>query len=246
MGDGVLLHCMDYFRGISFPAMALRMCLALILGGLLGLERVRKRRPAGIRTYMLVCIGAALTMILGQYTNAMLGTVWSEAAQQAGIKADIARFSAQVINGIGFLGAGTVLITGKQQVKGLTTAAGLWASACMGLAIGAGYLECAILAFVLIFICNRILPHLENSIVENAKNINLYVEFEALDDIGPIITQIKSVGATVYEVELERTRESGRLYPSATISLRLNQRKSHARLMLAISKLQSVHTIEEI
>ena len=241
-----MLHCMDYFRGISFPAMALRMCLALILGGLLGLERVRKRRPAGIRTYMLVCIGAALTMILGQYTNAMLGTVWSEAAQQAGIKADIARFSAQVINGIGFLGAGTVLITGKQQVKGLTTAAGLWASACMGLAIGAGYLECAILAFVLIFICNRILPHLENSIVENAKNINLYVEFEALDDIGPIITQIKSVGATVYEVELERTRESGRLYPSATISLRLNQRKSHARLMLAISKLQSVHTIEEI
>lgn len=241
-----MLHCMDYFRGISFPAMALRMCLALVLGGLLGLERVRKRRPAGIRTYMLVCIGAALTMILGQYTNAMLGTVWAEAAQQAGIKADIARFSAQVINGIGFLGAGTVLITGKQQVKGLTTAAGLWASACMGLAIGAGYLECAILAFVLIFICNRILPHLENSIVENAKNINLYVEFEALDDIGPIITQIKSVGATVYEVELERTRESGRLYPSATISLRLNQRKSHARLMLAISKLQSVHTIEEI
>ena len=241
-----MLHCMDYFRGISFPAMALRMCLALILGGLLGLERVRKRRPAGIRTYMLVCIGAALTMILGQYTNAMLGTVWSEAAQQAGIKADIARFSAQVINGIGFLGAGTVLITGKQQVKGLTTAAGLWASACMGLAIGAGYLECAILAFVLIFICNRILPHLENSIVENAKNINLYVEFESLDDIGPIITQIKSVGATVYEVELERTRESGRLYPSATISLRLNQRKSHARLMLAISKLQTVHTIEEI
>ena len=241
-----MLHCMDYFRGISFPAMALRMCLALILGGLLGLARVRKRRPAGIRPYMLVCIGAALTMILGQYTNAMLGTVWAEAAQQAGIKADIARFSAQVINGIGFLGAGTVLITGKQQVKGLTTAAGLWASACMGLAIGAGYLECAILAFVLIFICNRILPHLENSIVENAKNINLYVEFESLDDIGPIITQIKSVGATVYEVELERTRESGRLYPSATISLRLNQRKSHARLMLAISKLQSVHTIEEI
>lgn len=241
-----MLHSLDFLRDVSFPAIAVRMSLALILGGLLGLERVRKRRPAGIRTYMLVCIGAALTMILGQYTNAMLGTTWAEAAQIVGIKPDIARFSAQVINGIGFLGAGTVLVTGKRQVKGLTTAAGLWASACMGLAIGAGYLECAILAFALIFICNRILPHIETAIVESARNIILYVEFESLDNIGQIISVIKEVGATVYEVELERKRDNAGLYPSACITLRLNQRKAHARLILAISQLKSVHTIEEI
>ncbi len=241
-----MLHCLDFLRGISFPAIFVRMTLALFLGGLLGLERVRKRRPAGIRTYMLVCIGAALTMVLGQYTNAMLSGAWTEAAAVTGLKPDIARFSAQVINGIGFLGAGTVLVTGKQQVKGLTTAAGLWASACMGLAIGAGYLECAALAFLLIFICNRILPHIETAIVENARNVNLYVEFDSLDDIGPIISQIKSVGATVYEVDIERKQSGSGLHPSACISLRLNQRKAHARLILAISELKSVHTIDEI
>lgn len=241
-----MLSCFDFLRGVSFPAIVIRMTAALLLGGLLGLERVRKRRPAGIRTYMLVCIGAALTMVLGQYTNAMLTGGWAEAAQITGLKPDIARFSAQVINGIGFLGAGTVLVTGKQQVKGLTTAAGLWASACMGLAIGAGYLECALLAFLLIFICNRVLPHIETTIVENARNVNIYVEFNSLEDIGQIISQIKSVGATVYEVDIERKHSTSGLHPSACISLRLNQRKAHAKLFLAISKLKCVHTIDEI
>ena len=241
-----MLSCFDFLRGVSFPAVVIRLTAALLLGGLLGLERVRKRRPAGIRTYMLVCIGAALTMVLGQYTNVMLASHWAEAAQITGIKADIARFSAQVINGIGFLGAGTVLVTGKQPVKGLTTAAGLWASACMGLAIGAGYLECALLAFLLIFICNRVLPHIETTIVENARNVNIYVEFNSLEDIGQIISQIKSVGATVYEVDIERKHSTSGLHPSACISLRLNQRKAHAKLILAISKLKCVYTIDEI
>ncbi len=241
-----MLHCLDFLRGITFTAIVIRMSTALLLGGLLGLERVRKRRPAGIRTYMLVCIGAALTMILGQYTNAMLAGDWSEAAIIAGIKPDIARFSAQVINGIGFLGAGTVIVTGKQEVKGLTTAAGLWASACMGLAIGAGYLECAILAFLLIFLCNRVLPRLETSIVENARNVNIYVEFDSLDDVAPIIGKIKDVGATVYEVDIERKRSVTGLYPSAYISLRLNQRKAHDRLILAVSQLPCVRSVDEI
>ncbi len=237
---------LDFLRGTSFLAISIRMTAALLLGGLLGLERVRKRRPAGIRTYMLVCIGAALTMVLGQYTNEMLATSWKVAAEATGVKPDIARFSAQVINGIGFLGAGTVLVTGKQEVKGLTTAAGLWASACMGLAIGAGFLECALLAFLLIFLCNRVLPWIETSIVENAKNVNIYVEFDSLDDVGPIISQIKSVGATVYEVDIEKKRSSDGLYPSAYIALRLNQRKAHARLILAVSHLKCVRSIDEI
>ncbi len=241
-----MLHCFDFVRGITFSAIAIRMTAALLMGGLLGLERVRKRRPAGIRTYMLVCIGAALTMVLGQYTNAMLATSWVDAAAAAGIKPDIARFSAQVINGIGFLGAGTVLVTGKQEVKGLTTAAGLWASACMGLAIGAGYLECAILAFILIFLCNRVFPWIETTIVENSRNINLYVEFDSLDDVAPIIGRIKNVGATVYEVDIEKKRSATGLYPSAYISLRLDQRKAHARLILEVSQLKCVRSIDEI
>ena len=104
-----------------------RLTLATICGGLVGLERVKKRRPAGFRTYMLVCLGAALTMLISQYLY------------KSGQTTDLSRLGAQVINGVGFLGAGTVIVTGRQQIKGLTTAAGLWASACMGLAIGAGF-----------------------------------------------------------------------------------------------------------
>ena len=185
-----MLSVLDPLRELSFPSVVLRLGLALILGGLLGLERVRKRRPAGIRTYMLVCVGAALTMLLGQYQTQMLATHWAEAAKLAKSNQDITRFSAQVINGIGFLGAGTVLVTGKQQVKGLTTAAGLWASACMGIAIGAGVYECVLLAFLLIFLCNRVFPFIESLIVENAKNINLYIEFDSMDDVSQIISCI--------------------------------------------------------
>lgn len=241
-----MMQILDPMRGMSFAAVTLRLVLALILGGLLGLERVRKRRPAGIRTYMLVCVGAALTMILGRYQSQMLATQWAEAAAIAGTNQDITRFSAQVINGIGFLGTGTVLVTGKQQVKGLTTAAGLWASACMGIAIGAGFYECVILAFLLIFLCNRVFPYIEHAIVENARNINLYIAFDSVDNIGQILGCIKRMGAQIYEVELDRGHQNQYVYPNATISLRLNQRKTHAKLILELSRLECVRTIDEL
>ena len=104
----------------------------------------------------------------------------------------MSRFGAQVINGIGFLGAGTIIVTGCQQVKRLSTAAGLWASACMGLAVGAGFYECVFLVFVLIFASVRLLPHLGTFVIENAQNINIYVEFESIDDIGTILTRVKA------------------------------------------------------
>ncbi len=241
-----MLPIPDSLREMTFLSVVVRMCLAQLLGGLLGLERIRKRRPAGIRTYMLVCIGAALTMILGQYHAGMLSSQWSDAVAITGIKPDITRFSAQVINGIGFLGAGTVLVTGKQEVKGLTTAAGLWASACMGIAIGAGFYECVILGFLLIFLCNRVFPYIETAIVENARNMNIYLEFDSLDDIGSIIGCIKSMDTHIYEVDIDRGHQSQYLRPNATISLRLNKRKTHAKLILALSKLECVYTIDEI
>ena len=136
MGDWI-----SYLRELNMASLLLRLILAMLCGGLLGLERGRKRRPAGSRTYMLVCLGAALTMVLSQYEYVMLTTEWVDVSTELGIRTDVARFGAQVVNGIGFLGAGTIMITGRQQIKGLTTAAGLWASACMGLSIGAGFYE---------------------------------------------------------------------------------------------------------
>jgi putative Mg2+ transporter-C (MgtC) family protein len=157
---------------------------------------------------MVVCLGAALTIVLGQYEGYMLTEVWKEVASNTDIRADVSRFGAQVINGIGFLGASTIIVTRHQEVKGVTTAAGLWASACVGLAIGAGFYEAVLLAFLAIFLSIRILTPVENLIIENARNMNLYVEFESLDDIGAIIAKIKGQGAHIYEVDMDHGRES--------------------------------------
>ena len=192
-----MIDAFDYLREFNIAAVTLRLVLAMLFGGMLGLERARKRRAAGFRTYMIVCIGATLAILLSQYEAAMLSGPWKDVADYVGIHSDVSRFGAQVINGIGFLGTGTIIVTGRQEVKGLTTAAGLWASACMGLAIGAGFYECVILAVLLITFCVRLLPIFEGFLVERARNINIYVEFASLDDVGAIISRIKEQGAQI-------------------------------------------------
>lgn len=227
---------------LRFCDVLLRMLLAMLFGGVIGMERERKRRPAGFRTYMLVCLGAALTMLLGQYAYEMLCTHWAGADLAAHI--DVARIGAQVVGGIGFLGAGTILVTAHQEVTGLTTAAGLWTSACMGLAIGSGFYLCVPLALLLIFLAIRFLPLAENYIMENSRDLDLYVEFRSLDNIGAIIQRIKEQGARVYDVDLDRG-QPGR-HPSAVFTLRLERRQSHAHLLAAVSDLEGVCVIDQI
>ena len=193
-----MLARLDPLRMFDFSSILLRLCLAMLFGGIIGLEGARKGRPAGFRTYMLVCVGAALTMLLGQYEVEILADVLAGQA-----RTDVARFGAQVINGIGFLGAGTIIVTGKHQVKGLTTAAGLWVSACMGLAIGAGFYECCILAFLLAFFVVRIFPKLEILFVRSSRNINIYVEYDRTEHTGIILNKIRELGAQIYEVEID-------------------------------------------
>ena len=131
-----MITAFDSLRELSMVSVLLRLSLAMVCGGLIGIERGRKRRAAGLRTYMLVCLGATLSVILSQYFYVMLTTVWSVDASLVGRTTDVSRIAAKVIGGIGFLGTGTIIITGKQEVKGLTTAAGLWASASLGIAVG--------------------------------------------------------------------------------------------------------------
>ena len=241
-----MIGALDYMRERNTAAVTLRLVLAVLFGGVIGLERGRKRRAAGLRTYMLVCLGAALTVLLSMYEYYMVTHPWAELAAEIGIRTDVSRFGAQVINGIGFLGAGTIIVTGRQEVKGMTTAAGLWASACTGLAIGAGFYECVFLAFLLISIVIRVLPQVETYIVENARNMNIYVEFESLDDVGDIISRIKSQDVQIYDVEIDHGREEKLRNPSAVFSIRLNHKQMHTQVLAAISELESVRTIDEI
>lgn len=233
-----------YLQELNFASTALRMFLALLCGGLIGLEREQKRLPAGFRTYMLVCLGAASAMLLSQYENLMLTTRWADTAALLGAKTDVARFGAQVINGIGFLGAGTILVTGHQEVKGLTTAAGLWASACMGLAIGAGFYECMLVGFLFIYFSVKFFPDVENFLLSNSRNLNLYVEFEHVQDMTDIIGQVKSRDITIYDIELEQER--GGETPSAMLSLRLPKKLSHAEAISALAGLPCIHSIDEV
>lgn len=223
----------------------LRISIAALCGGIIGLERGKKHRPAGFRTHMIVCVGAALTMVLSTYLCAMLTGAWAEAIDPS-TKTDVSRFGAQVINGIGFLGAGTIIVTGRQQIKGMTTAAGLWASACMGLAVGAGFYVAALIACLLILITIVVFSKFERFILSRSRNMNLYIEFEHTDDVINIISTMKSMDIRIFDVEIEKARMVEGKSPNAIFTIQLPKRASHTQVFTKISALESIITIEEL
>lgn len=229
---------------MSFWEVLVRLLIATFCGGMIGIERGKKNRPAGFRTYILVCVGASLTMILSSYM-AVMSALWSQTSPEL-ISTDVSRFGAQVINGIGFLGAGTIIITGNQQVKGMTTAAGLWASACMGLAIGAGFYTGAVVGCVLIIATTALFSKLESFILSRSRNINLYVEFAGTDDLTKVMECLKAREVRVYDVEFIKAKNSDSKNPVAVFSLQLPKKASHAALVTAIASIEAVRTIEEL
>ena len=134
-----MLSSIHFLRNLDFWSVLLRMVLSCACGAAIGLERFYKNRPAGFRTHILVCMGSAVAALTGLYMYMSLD-----------LPSDIARISGQVISGLGFIGAGTIIITQKQTIVGLTTAAGLWATGIIGLAIGSGYYEIGVAATVLV------------------------------------------------------------------------------------------------
>ena len=151
-----MLPIFDGLRDVTLASVTTRMLLAVLCGGLIGIERAYKRRPAGFRTHILICLGAAITTLTSQflYLNLHYYT-------------DMARLGAQVVAGIGFIGAGTIVVTRQHRVKGLTTAAGLWASAIIGLALGGGFYEGALLTTVLVLVAESFLSRLEYRILKS-------------------------------------------------------------------------------
>ena len=239
------MELLDYLRQFNTASVLLRLTLAVLCGGLIGINREHKRRPAGFRTYMMVCMGAALTMVLGQYQYRMFDTVWRSARLEVGMTTDITRFGAQVINGIGFLGTGTILITEQREVKGLTTAAGLWASACMGLAIGAGFYEGMLLGFLAIFLSIKVLPYVEGFLLARSRNMNLYVELTTLERMKDFIQLMRDRGIQIYDVEIDR-RGRNQSGPSVVFYLHLPKYQSHTRLLTDLSYSPDVRAIDEI
>ena len=138
------------------------------------------------------------------------------------------------------------MLTGRREVKGLTTAAGLWACACMGLAIGSGFYECVILGLILVYLCIRILPMLENALRKKARNINLYIEFDAVQDVRQIAACIRSLGVMIVDIEVEPGEKENQRSPSAIFALRLKRRQPHEEVLSAVFKLDHIRKIDEM
>ncbi|MFV0342474.1 MAG: MgtC/SapB family protein [Anaerocolumna sp.] len=229
-----MLVILQELREINILSIIVRLTLAILCGGIIGYDRGKKRRPAGIRTHILVCIGAALVMTTNQYVVEVMH-----------YSADPTRLGAQVISGIGFLGAGTILITGKQQVKGLTTAAGLWASACMGLAIGIGFYEGAIIGCIFIFASITILHRFDAFVMSKTKLMELFVELTSVKAISTVLAVIKGSEMSIVNVELTKT---GNAEDTVGIFITIKQkgRHDHDSVILLLSTLEDVVTVEEI
>lgn len=241
------MELLTYLRELNMLSLTVRLVLAMTLGGAVGFGRMRKHRPAGFRTYMLVCLGAALTMVLSQYQCIMMETVWIHQLDATAMNIDVARFGAQVINGIGFLGAGTILMSGqRQQVKGLTTAAGLWTSATMGLAIGAGFYEGVLVVFVLSMITIQILPRVELWMVEWARDMMVYVEFETVEHMSGVLAQVKAVEGQVRYVDIDHGSYPPYHHPSAVLMLHLPRKLKHEAVLSHISAADGLYAIEEL
>ena len=157
-----------YLQEFNVVTVFLRLLLAMFFGAVIGLERGKQGRAAGMRTHVLVCLGAALTAMIGYYSIYELGT-----------SNDPLRIGAQVISGIGFLGAGMIFVKGRFQITGLTTAAGLWTSAAIGLALGAGFYEGAVITFICAVLTVTVMHRLEYKINKRYSRFGIYVEIKS-------------------------------------------------------------------
>ncbi|MBQ8290098.1 MAG: MgtC/SapB family protein [Clostridia bacterium] len=199
----------EYLRDFNIVTIIVRLVLAALFGGVIGLERGRQRRAAGLRTHILVCIGAALTATVGFFARDVLGTVG----------ADPLRISAQVISGIGFLGVGTILLKGRFQITGLTTAAGLWVTAAIGIALGAGFYEGALVAFLVTVITVMLLHKIERTVNDHHSSFGVYVELKGDASVRECVELLKEkYRAHDIQVTLPRSGTSGNVGIEASIS----------------------------
>ena len=238
---------LDILKHFTFLSVVCRLVIAMAVGFCLGYGRSRKQQSAGLRTYMLVSIGAALTMIISMYEHEMLYGCWAFASAFSDIKFDAVRFSASVLTGIGFLAAGTIISIAHRQISGLTTAIGLFSCACLGIASGAGFYEVVLIAIVLIILTLEVLKPLEILFKRKMRNITIYVEFTAISTVEALTKFIEAQHAEIHELDIENYEDDGKNHPSAILSLKLgDENPSHSSMLSSIAELDYVYSVQEL
>ena len=221
-----MLSVFNSLRGLDFFSVLVRMVLACLCGAAVGLERSSKNRPAGFRTHILVCLGACAAALTGLYLY--LGLKMS---------ADISRISGQVITGLGFIGAGTIIVTKKLTIKGLTTAAGLWTTGIIGLCIGSGYYELGIIGTALVLLTETYFAVLSGKI---QKNPTYAVEFmyNDKDSLDEVLRFCKDNRLAIVNLQIQTLTDGDAKY-AADVTLRGTYKCSellkHVHLMPGIT-----------
>ena len=222
-------NAIEYLKEFNSVTVLLRLFFAVILGGLVGLERSKSGRAAGLRTHILVCLGAAIASMTGLYINATYNT------------GDVARIAAQVISGIGFLGAGTILVKNKSTVTGLTTAACVWAVGAIGVAIGYGFYEAAIFGALLIFFITKTLNAVDRKVRPNSKVYEIHIEILDATKVHETVKKIKELDVDVDVASVENSKVSIDGAVGLHLWLHVHKNANIVNIVDTINKLDNVH-----
>jgi putative Mg2+ transporter-C (MgtC) family protein len=224
----------ETLNDLNIYSISFRIFLAMACGGLIGLERSRKNRPAGFRTYMIVCLSSALIMMTNQFIYINFEG------------SDPARLGAQVISGIGFLGAGTIIVTSRSQVKGLTSAAGLWASACLGLAIGIGFYYGALVVALAVFLIITLFKKFDNWLTSTNRMITVYTSFSNIEHFDKFILYCYKNNFKVHDMEITKDTNIREISVIAIIVLEADKRINHIEIIKDFSSFEGLIHIEEL
>lgn len=226
-------YTLDSLRELNVVSIIFRFALTMLCGGLIGYERGKNNQAAGLRTHLAICMGAAVTMMTSQYISSILGQ-----------STDPSRLGAQVITGVGFIGVGTI-VTGRKMIRGLTTAASVWATACMGLAIGVGFYEGGIVMCAMLYATLEWLNRFDRRYLKTMVAISMYIEYDRKYAFSTILQEICAEGWKTTAMEFVGRNKGDVASMMVTIKSRTKNQDGEA-LIEKIRMLDCVIFIEEI
>ena len=220
---------LDFLTDFNAVTVVIRVLLAAVAGALVGLEREFHGRAAGMRTHMMVALGAALAAMIGLYT-----------VNELGISSDPMRVGAQVISGVGFLGAGTILLRGGgSRITGLTTAAGLWTAASIGLAVGIGFYVGAFMTVFAAMLTFTLITSLEMFLNRKRQRMAIYLELENVDAVAPMLEMLRTEYGLM-EAQVTPPRSGTAPHVGMEILVRVPQKLSTAANLQRFTDLEHV------
>ncbi len=220
----------SYLEEFNEVSILIRLVLATLIGSLIGIQRGANKQVAGMRTFALVCVGSALAQIVDIHCIKTYGS------------GDPVRLAQGVINGIGFLGVGTIVVTGKSHIKGLTTAATLWTTAVLGISIGAGYIYASVVTFVLVMFVITVMAHFSRHQDKYNRDMEISVEIGSQDGVNQLMAYIKEKDYQICSMN----RKSNGDFVDVELRLNLKKKINHDQIISDISLIESVTCVEEI